>query len=223
LRFLLDLPNKPIVVLGNHDLHLLAVYYGQSALSPSDTIQAVLEAPDSEILCNWLREQPLIHVDKNYGYTLVHAGLPPEWTSVKAKQYASEVENRLTGPNYKNFFAHMYGTDPHQWNEKLTDGERLRFITNALTRIRFCTLDGQLDFVHKGVLGSQPNELYPWFEIPDRASASEKIIFGHWAALDRTLIHVPNVFALDAGCIWGRQLSAMRLEDEKFFEVSCKL
>jgi bis(5'-nucleosyl)-tetraphosphatase (symmetrical) len=223
LRFLLNLPNKPIVVLGNHDLHLLAVYYGQSVLSPSDTIQAVLDAPDSEILCDWLRKKPLVHRDENYGYTLLHAGLPPQWSSVQAKHYAYEVENILASSDYKSFFAHMYGTTPRHWSEALSGWQRLRFITNALTRIRFCTLDGKLDFAHKGVIGSQPKALYPWFDIPNRASESEKIIFGHWAALYGQVIHSPHLFALDTGCVWGQALTAIRLEDEKLFSVPCRM
>ena len=221
LRFLLDLPHPPIVVLGNHDLHLLAVYYGQSQLRPSDTIQTILEAHDSELLCDWLRKKPLIYLDEQYGYTLLHAGLPPQWTSLQAKQYANEVESLLVSDEHKTFFAHMYGEAPHEWNEALTGWKRLRFIVNALTRIRFCTLEGQLDFLHKSVLGSQPKDLYPWFEIPNRASASEKILFGHWAALGRQPSLMPNIISLDTGCIWGRQLTAMRLEDQLFFQVEC--
>lgn len=221
LRFLLDLPNPPVVVLGNHDLHLLAIYYGQASLQASDTLQAVLEAPDSELLCDWLRQQPLVHLDQHYECTLLHAGLPPQWTSLKAKQYASEVETILRSEQYKNFLAHMYGSTSYQWSEQLTGWKRLRFIVNALTRIRFCTLDGKLNFSHKGPLGSQAEGLYPWFQIPERASAAEKILFGHWAALGEQVIISTNLFALDTGCVWGRQLTAMRLEDQKLFRVKC--
>jgi bis(5'-nucleosyl)-tetraphosphatase (symmetrical) len=222
LRFLLDMPKPPVVVLGNHDLHLLAIYYGQARLEASDTLSPVLEAPDSELLCDWLRHQPLIHLDKDYGYTLLHAGLPPQWTSVQAKQYAIEVETLLASAEGKTFLAHMYGKAPYQWNEQLTGWGRLRFIVNVLTRIRFCTLEGRLNFSYKGVVGSQAKGLYPWFQIPQRASAAEKIIFGHWAALGTQIILSPNLFALDTGCVWGRQLTAMRLEDQQFFYVNCE-
>lgn len=220
LRFLLDLPRPPVVVLGNHDLHLLAAYYGYGRADPSDTLQAVLEAPDSGLLCDWLRQQPLVHLDENYGYTLLHAGLLPQWTSAQAKQYAGEVETLLKSDECKTFFAHMYGKTPDQWNEQLVGWERLRCIVNVLTRIRFCTLEGKLDFSYKGVMGGQPEGLYPWFEVPGRKSTSEKIIFGHWAALNGQ-VFLPGLFALDTGCVWGRQLTAMRLEDQKLFQVKC--
>lgn len=220
LRFLFNLPIPPVVVLGNHDLHLLAVYYGQARVLQSDTIQSILAAPDSEMLCHWLRHQPLIHHDEDYGYTLLHAGLPPQWNSIQAKQYASEVETVLRGANYKDFFAHMYGKTPDEWDEQLAGWERLRFIANALTRIRFCTLSGRLDFCDKGAIGSQAEELYPWFQLPERKSATEKIIFGHWAALDGQIFS-PYLFGLDTGCVWGRKLTAMRLEDQKIFQVNC--
>lgn len=222
LRFLRNLPKPPVVVLGNHDLHLLAVYSGQKSLGKQDTLQAVLEAPDSALLCDWLRTQPLLHVDKERGYVLVHAGLPPQWTVQQAQQYATEVEAVLTSDACDDFFAQMYVKARARWSEALTGYERLRFIVNALTRIRFCTLDGELDLIAAGPVGSQSEDLYPWFAIPDRASQSEKILFGHWAAL-RGNVDLPNLFALDTGCIWGHCLTAMRLEDQTFFRVQCDI
>lgn len=219
LRFLQDLPQTPVIVLGNHDLHLLAVYSGHGQLSNQDTLEAVLEAPDSALLCDWLRQKPLLHQDETLGYTLVHAGLPPQWGSKQAKQYAQAVEQQLKSDHYADFFAQLYGETPHKWDEGLTGWERLRFIVNALTRLRFCTLDGSLDFAHKGVVGSQPRELYPWFDVPKRASMNDKILFGHWSALNRSMVHSPNVFALDTGCVWGRELTAFRLEDQRYFSV----
>lgn len=221
LRFLMNLPKPPVVVLGNHDLHLLAVHSGQVALSPSDTLRPVLEAPDSAILCDWLRQQPLVHVDRARGYAMVHAGLPPQWTVEAAQQYAAEVEKILKSPDYQGLFAHMYGKMPAIWDEKLAGFERLRFIINAITRIRFCTVEGKLDFTSKGIIGAQPSDLYPWFEIPQRASREEKILFGHWAALEGK-VDSPNVVALDTGCVWGKELTAIRLEDQKIFQVACE-
>jgi bis(5'-nucleosyl)-tetraphosphatase (symmetrical) len=222
LRFLCNLPKPPLVVLGNHDLHLLAVHSGQRPLSQQDTLQAVLEAPDSALLCDWLRACPLLHVDKDRGYVLVHAGLPPQWTVAQAQQYAAEVEAVLASDSRTDFFAEMYAQTHACWSEELTGYARLRFIVNALTRIRFCTLGGELDFVATGPVGSQGEDLYPWFAIPDRASESEKILFGHWAAL-RGKVDLPNLFALDTGCVWGHSLTAMRLEDHAFFSVSCDI
>lgn len=220
LRFVTTLPTKPIVVLGNHDLHLLAVQSGQATLRPSDTLEAILAAPDGATLCDWLRKQPLIYLDTEYGYTLVHGGLPPQWTSMQAKQYAQEVETVLMSTEYPAFFANMYGKKPDVWDPNLTGFERLRFIVNALTRIRFCTREGRLDFSESFVIGSQAEGLYPWFQIPHRASENENILFGHWAALEGKT-NAANVFALDTGCVWGKQLTAMRLEDRQLFTVKC--
>jgi bis(5'-nucleosyl)-tetraphosphatase (symmetrical) len=220
LRFLTRLPNKPTIVLGNHDLHLLAVYSGKATMCESDTLEEILLAPDAGELCHWLRCHPLVYLDLEYGYTLVHAGFPPQWTGLQAKQHAQEVEKILMGTQYQDLLAQMYGETPNFWDEKLAGAERLRFIINALTRIRFCSLNGTLNFSKNTVVGLQSEGLYPWFEIPNRANDKEKIIFGHWAAL-RGKANAENVFSLDTGCVWGQQLTAMRLEDQQIFAVQC--
>jgi len=160
LRFVRDLnertPSAAITVLGNHDLHLLAVAAGEGRQHHSDTLDEILAAPDRETLLDWLRHQPLLHHDAALGVTLIHAGLPPQWSLLEAQQYAGEVEAVLRGDSYQEFFAHMYGNQPDQWQENLTGWDRLRFITNCFTRLRYCDADGKLDLQAKGAPGSQP-------------------------------------------------------------------
>lgn len=217
LRFVKNLPNK-VVVLGNHDLHLLALSCGHTYEDHS--LQAILSAPDRAELIDWLRIQPLVHYDANYNYAMVHAGLPPSWDIQQAMDYAAEVEVLLHSPNYAELIQEMYGDTPAQWRPNLRGWDRLRFIINALTRIRFCSPSGELDLTNKGQLGSQQSNYLPWFQIPNRASQNDQIIFGHWAALEGKA-EGENVYALDTGCVWGGSLTAMRLEDGQRFSVPC--
>lgn len=220
LRFVKSLGKKAIVVLGNHDLHLLAVANQLTANKKQDTLAEILTAPDGKALCDWLRQQPLLHHDKKLGYTLVHAGLAPQWNLAKAMQCAEEVQTVLRSDRYAEFLTNMYGDEPNCWQEELTGWPRLRVITNYFTRMRFCKLDGTLDLTKKGKADNPPENFLPWFKIPQRKHKNLKIIFGHWAALNGE-VDEPNVFALDTGCIWGNCLTAMRLEDGKRFKVSC--
>lgn len=217
LRWAMSLGDALVTVLGNHDLHTLAVAEGYVPLHRSDTIQDVLAAPDREQLLGWLRCQPLAYGEN--GYLLVHAGLLPQWTPEQALSLAAEVQEVLRGPGYRDFLAHMYGNEPRHWRDDLHGMSRLRLITNAMTRLRFCTAQGEIDFAHKGEPGSQPQGLMPWYEVPDRASADATIIFGHWSALG--LMLRPKLAALDTGCLWSGQLTALRLEDRQLFQVSC--
>ncbi|MGB0466677.1 MAG: symmetrical bis(5'-nucleosyl)-tetraphosphatase [Pontibacterium sp.] len=219
LRFLKRLGKRARIVLGNHDLHLLAVHYGTTHARRSDTLQEILDAPDREALMDWLRQQPLLVVDKALGYAMVHAGIPPDWSLKKARARAGEVEAVLTGKNARDFFSQMYGNLPNQWQDGLAGWDRLRLITNYLTRMRFCDDQGRLELKTKGTLESQPEGYLPWFHHP-RKSAEIAIIFGHWAALEG-YAEADNVFALDTGCVWGNQLTAMRLEDQMLFHCEC--
>lgn len=219
LRFVKSLANKQ-VVLGNHDLHLLTVAYGAQAKRPEDTIDDVLNAPDREELLTWLRQQPLFYHDAKF--TMVHAGIPPQWHCKEAARYAAEVQQVLSGDDFKDFLSHMYGNQPDQWSEDLTGWDRLRFITNALTRLRFCTMEGQLDLVTKAGLQEQQPHYLPWFKVPNRKHKQNTILFGHWAAL-QAQVDEPHVFALDAGCVWGGNLLALRLEDLTRYSVTSKL
>ena len=218
LQFLYDIRENLDIVLGNHDLHLLAVAAGFKKPTPSDTLDEILKAPDRDELLNWLRQQPLIHHDSKLGYTMVHAGIPPQWSVDESLSYAKEVEQVLTGNNINSFLKVMYGNEPNRWNESLTGTDRLRLITNYFTRMRFCTPSGELELKTKSHINDAPAGYYPWFTINNRKAKSENIIFGHWAALQGET-HQDNIFALDTGCVWGGELTAMRLEDRTMFCV----
>jgi len=220
LRFVRELGDAAVSVLGNHELHLLAISNGQTQyLHDGDTLDDILTAADGAELLHWLRRLPLIHRDEQSGFTMLHAGLPPQWRLEQAMEYAAEVEQALRGPDYRDYFANMYGNEPDCWSPALTGWERLRFITNCLTRIRYCSGAGVLDLQEKGVCGA-PGML-PWFEIPDRKTLSQKLIFGHWAALrDQPRDYGRyNVYPLDTGCVWGGELLALRLHDGEYFRV----
>ncbi len=202
-------------VLGNHDLHALAAYEGFAAQHRNDTLQALFAAPDRNVLMDWLRLQPLAHAES--GYLMVHAGLIPQWDAAKARILAGEVEMVLRGPDYRHFLSQMYGNEPDTWDDTLVGIGRLRFITNALTRLRVCTPDGRMEFRFKGEPKDIPSGYLPWFEIKSRKSRKDSLIVGHWSALG--LITRKRFMALDSGCLWGGKLSAIRLEDRKVFQV----
>jgi bis(5'-nucleosyl)-tetraphosphatase (symmetrical) len=224
LRFVKSLGAGAITVLGNHDLHFLAVASGVSSLNKYDTLSEVLLAPDCDELCDWLRRQPLLYHDEELGFTLVHAGLPPEWDLNQARCCANELELVLQSDAYQIFLQHMHGNEPRCWNSDLSGMQRLRYITNALTRIRFCNSAGELNFTESGDLVKSPLGYMPWFQIPERKNRTMKIVFGHWAALYnqwQEVISTKDIFPLDSGCIWGHCLSALRLEDGLRFKVDC--
>lgn len=208
LRFVKSLGDAAVVVLGNHDLHLLAVAYEYSSVRAKDTLSPILQAKDRDELLDWLRHRPLFHYHKDY--CLVHAGLPPQWDFATAKKMAAKVEKRLRGDQYKSFFKSMYGNTPSLWSEKLSGMELLRFTVNCFTRMRLCDEQGRLDFSYSGKLGSQPKHLIPWFDLPKRKNAHLKIIFGHWSALGYH--HANNTYAIDTGCLWGGQLTALKVD-----------
>ncbi|MFY0678015.1 MAG: symmetrical bis(5'-nucleosyl)-tetraphosphatase [Neptuniibacter sp.] len=223
LRYIKNLGDQATVVLGNHDLHLLAVHYGAVAPKRADTVHDIIEAPDRHELMNWLRKQKLMVSCKEHNAVLVHAGIPPCWTIKKARKRAKEVESVLKSTLAREFFHHMYGNKPDKWSAKQEGWDRLRLITNYFTRMRFCTPDGKLDFSAKGTLDSQPPGHQPWFTLPrkDPDEESIQILFGHWAALEG-IAEAENVCALDTGCVWGNKLTALRLEDKQFFSVPAK-
>lgn len=218
LRFIKKLNNVQ-VVLGNHDLHLLSVVYAGVKLNPKNNLQAILNAPDKEELCAWLRNRSLLHHDADLGYTLVHAGFPPQWDLHKAIACAKEVETILRSKQYIEFLKNMYGNNPSRWSDSLRGWERLRCITNCLTRLRFCDIKGNLELTAKGINAISDN-YFPWFKLPNRRSKNLNILFGHWAALQGQT-NEPNVYALDTGCVWGRCLTAMRLEDKMRVSINC--
>lgn len=222
LRFVRGLGERAICVLGNHDLHLLALATETARPGKRDTLDEILRAPDSDELLAWLRSRPLLHHDAALGCTLVHAGLLPPWDLAQAQRLAREAEAVLGGDSYVEFFHHMYGDLPDHWNENLHGFDRLRVIVNAFTRLRYCDLDGNMDLRPKGPPGSQPPDLLPWFQVPGRRSHGLNIIFGHWSALG--LWRGDGVIGLDSGCVWDRSLTAVRLAAGalEFFSVKCE-
>ncbi|SFW33148.1 symmetrical bis(5'-nucleosyl)-tetraphosphatase [Nitrosovibrio sp. Nv17] len=217
LRFVRDLGDAVIMVLGNHDLHLLMVAEGCARLHRNDTLQEVLAAPDRDELLHWLRHQPLLHVENDH--VLVHAGLLPSWSVSQAAAHARSVEAVLRGDGFHALCAHMYGDAPDRWDERLTGYARLRVIINAMTRMRVCTPDGRMEFAHKGTLEDIPDGYLPWFEVPGRVSRGATVVFGHWSALGLRV--AADLIALDTGCLWGGSLTAVRLEDRRIFQVPC--
>lgn len=218
LRFARQLGDRVKVVLGNHDLHLLAIRAGHRKANRKDTVEDVFAAPDANALLDWLQTQPLI-VHQG-AFIMSHAGLPHIWGLQQAIDLAEEVHQALLGANAHHYFANMYGNTPNTWREELEGFDRLRVITNYLTRMRFVAPNGQLDFESKQGPNAPPENMRPWFDYPSQIGEHKHILFGHWAALEGKLEH-PNYTALDTGCVWGGCLSALRLEDRQPFQVSC--
>jgi bis(5'-nucleosyl)-tetraphosphatase (symmetrical) len=220
LRFVKQL--NAISVLGNHECHLLAIAAGFVQPGKKDTLTSILLADDRNELIQWISQLPLLHYEKESGFAMLHAGLPPQWDVHEAMALTAEVEGVLQSDKSDEFLENMYGNHPQQWNDELSGWDRLRVIVNLLTRMRYCNADGRMDFKEKGKPGTQSKNFQPWFEFKYRKSIDNKIIFGHWASLHNgnpgDFKHL-NVYPLDTGCVWGRKLTAMRLEDLCFFNV----
>ncbi len=211
LRFVKSLGDSTISVLGNHDLHLLALIAGAANYSRRfETLHNVLKADDSDELADWLRHRPLAHYDKRMKTLLVHAGTHPDWSARKTCKRAAEVEAVLRSDSHKALFDRMYGNTPRKWSGSLKGYKRLRFIINCLTRMRMLTTNMRLNFAHTGSPWQARKNLVPWFEVDAPARAGTRVVFGHWSALG--LIITPELVSLDTGCIWGRQLTAVRLD-----------
>ena len=210
LRFVKSLGSSAITVLGNHDMHLLAASCLQKIANKKDALSQVLDAPDRDELIHWLRHRPLFHY--NDDFCLVHAGLPPQWDLKKTKKMAIIAEKALQAPDYQVFLKQMYGNKPNIWSTNLKGLSRLRFIINCFTRMRYCDVNGRLDFANSGPLGSQPKNLLPWFEAPKRKNADMRIIFGHWSTLG--YYEGSNCYGIDTGCLWGGQLTTIKLGEQ---------
>ena len=213
LRFLYTMRESCIITLGNHDLHLLAVAFGGAQPKKGDSLDEIL---------HWLRQQPLLH--QAQGYTMTHAGIAPQWSVKKAVKLAREVEDVLRGKHYAHYFENMYGNTPESWDNDLKGMDRLRAITNYFTRMRYLLADGRMDFKCKVGPADAPADLIPWYLLP-RKAAGEKQIFGHWASL-LGQCPIPELYALDTGCVWGGQLTMLRLADdtqpEAWFHSRCE-
>lgn len=216
LRYVRSLGPAVRMVLGNHDLHLLAIYAGISRNKPKDNLTPLLEAPDSDELINWLRRQPILQVDHQRKLIMGHAGITPQWDIATAQQCAREVEAVLSSDCYPLFLDAMYGDMPNNWTPEMIGLARLRFSTNALTRMRYCFPNGQLDMICKDAPTDAPSMLKPWFELPRQVDPDYTVIFGHWASLEGN--GTPEgIIALDTGCCWGGELTMLRWEDKQFF------
>lgn len=219
LRFARSLPSVKMV-LGNHDLHLIATARGFKKPSPKDTLQDILLADDSQDLLAWLLSQPLVHHDDELGFTMVHAGIPPIWTIKQALDYSHEVQTFINSEHADEFFSQMYGNQPNFWHEDLEGIERLRLITNYFTRMRFCTAQGELELSTKTAPDSAPKGYAPWFSYGNHRCANDRVLFGHWASLQGKS-NKSNFYALDTGCVWGGDLTMIRLDDQIKFSVPC--
>ena len=213
LRFVRALGDCAVCVLGNHDLALLVWAHRPRAAERINTdLAPILAATDGPELLHWLRHRPLLHQDSRLDWVMVHAGIPAEWTLSEAQAHAHEVETALRGPQHEHFLSRMFGDEPALWETTLTGMERLRYITNALTRQRFVYPDQRLDMAHKATLAAAPASLQPWFTLPGRHSADQRIVFGHWAALSPIAWPEHRVWCIDTGAAWGGQLTALRLD-----------
>jgi bis(5'-nucleosyl)-tetraphosphatase (symmetrical) len=220
LRFVHRLGELAVVVLGNHDLHLLATAWaGSRPRKKRDTLDGILAAPDRDELLEWLRHRPLLHHDPAVGFTMVHAGLPPQWDLENACAASIELEAVLGGDRFVDFLWQMYGNQPDLWSPDLEGIERLRFMVNAFTRMRYVRPDGSLDLDQNGPPERAGPKLIPWFRFPGRRSAGLSIVFGHWSTLGE-VVH-DGAFSLDTGCVWGGRLTALRLDDAVRTSVEC--
>ncbi|MDR7336128.1 symmetrical bis(5'-nucleosyl)-tetraphosphatase [Roseateles asaccharophilus] len=215
LRTLIDLGDAATCLLGNHDLHLLAAHHGVRRPHGGDTLDDILAAPDRSALMDWLRHQRMAVFEA--GWLMVHAGVVPQWSRDDVLALAGEIETVLRGPDLPDFLQAMYGNEPARWCPTLRGIERLRFTVNALTRLRFCTADGEMDFKTKDGAGAAPAGFMPWFDVPGRHTEGTPVAFGHWSTLG--LVTRPGLLALDTGCVWGGQLTAARVADGEALEI----
>ena len=220
LQLLMDMPNLQ-VVLGNHDLHLLGAFHDIRPLQPNDTLAPILEHHEADAMLDWLRFKPLFYQDASRPWVMVHAGMYPLWTLSQHHRLANQVQSCLQSDQYKAFLPTLFGNEPYCWSQDLSLEQQRRFTVNALTRMRFCDDHACLNLSHKGKIGDQPSHLKPWFEIEPLYTTSVNVAFGHWAALEgRT--GKPGYFALETGCVWGQQLTAYCLDDQRYYRVDYK-
>ena len=224
LRYLSALGDAAQCLLGNHDLHLLAVWQGVRKAGRSDTLEQLLKAPDCDALMDWLRHRAM--AIEAHGWLMVHAGVLPQWRTAQTLALAGEVEQQLRSPDFKNFLSILFGNQPNQWTDDLRGIERWRVVVNALTRLRFCAPDGRMEFGTKGGLAESPAGYLRWFEVPGRMTRQQPIAFGHWSTLNAGQAMHKNTLALDTGCVWGGYLTAAKLGttpgEFELIQIRCK-
>lgn len=222
LRYVKSLGSAATTVLGNHDLHLLALAAGGRTPGPQDTLSPILEAPDKVELLGWLGQQALAYQDSETGVLLVHAGIPPQWSAAETLEHAAEASACIRSAQGTAFFEQMYGNQPDLWGPDLVGTARIRFIINGLTRLRYCDSSGRLDLRSKGPPGTQPAGYLPWFQVPGRGTSAAPVVFGHWSSIGRTHWVSDNVWALDSGCVWGSALTALNLQTGELTRTECR-
>lgn len=222
LRYVKGLGDAVVTVLGNHDLHLIAAHGLPKHYPASKDLQSIIDASDADELIAWLRQQPLMHYDKKMKTALVHAGIAPQWSIKDALRYAHEFETILKRDDYHLFLPAMYGDLPNKWSKRLEGSERLNFIVNAFTRMRFCNKNGRLTFTEKNNPAKAPDDLLPWFDVPKRKTNDVRIVFGHWSTLG--YVNKEHVLAIDTGCVWGGELTAVKISGKKVEQtcISCE-
>jgi len=218
LRYVKALGDNAVCVLGNHDLHLLAVVHGYRKTSSKDTLDRIVTASDRDELCNWLASRPLLHCDEQLGHTLVHAGIHPHWSLKRAKKQAAKVHKALT-QNLDDTLLHMYGNTPANWNKQHSRRKKIRFSINVFTRMRYCQPDGALDLGFNAAPSSAPEHLLPWYALEDRKPLNTRVVFGHWSS--HPAMGPANVIPTDKGCVWGGCLSAYAIESGETVTVEC--
>ena len=219
LKRLRQLGDSAVCLLGNHDLHLLAVAHGVRKPSRSDTLDSILAAPDRDEWLDWLRHRHLALFE--HGWLMVHAGVLPQWDAAQVMDLAREVETMLQGSDVGDFLNVMYGPKPDRWQDDLEGADRWRCIVNSLTRLRFCAADGTMEFSTKDGAGEPPDGYFPWFKVPGRRTVDTPVAFGHWSTLG--LINTDKLLSLDTGCVWGGQLTAARIDgvERELIQIEC--
>ncbi|TAL87472.1 MAG: symmetrical bis(5'-nucleosyl)-tetraphosphatase [Rhodanobacter sp.] len=215
LRLIHGLRERCVITLGNHDLSLLAIAQrrpdAQARVNPE--LREVLFADDAPVLFEWLRSQKLLHHDEQLNWSMVHAGLAPSWTLRQALRAAQDVERELSSPRHPRLLRNLFGNRPAVWSQRLQGLDRLRATINTMTRMRYCDVNGRIDFDAKDVPGTQRAGLYPWYEVPGMRRRNMRIVCGHWSALGR--FAGLGIHAIDTGCVWGGQLTALQLDTDE--------